>query len=271
MSYQKLFGVEIFHDFYQDKICSDFTLAPTPACDKILKGYRLILKNKINGIQIIARFNDQEEPWIQIAENVKFTFVLKLKNANFVEFTDLAAQPNSSSIYLFKNQNTTGNKALELGRKLQEHSKFALSGGYGVWGIVEINYNSSLTQKDNYKITFKAKKQHWKYYLVTNENIQGNEFEIKDRESTRSPKINFTLREIEQQDRVVAMIAQQFPDSQQYLFQSETEIDEQEVPRRNIQLLKRAETENSKTVWIEHLPNPPNSSAIKIINLLQKN
>lgn len=271
MSYQKLFGVEIFHDYYQDKICSDFTLEPTPACEKIIKGHRLILKNKINGIQVIARFNEGGEPWIQIAENVKFTFVLKLKNANFVEFTELAAQPNSSSIYLFKNQNTIGNEALELGRKLQEHSKFALSGGYGVWGIVEINYNSSFPQKDNYKITFKAKKQHWKYYLVTNKNIQGNEFDIEDREEARSPKISFAQREIDQQDRVATMIAQQFPDSQPYLFQSETEIGEQEVPRRNIQLLKKEANNSSNTVWIEHLPNPPNSSATKIINLLQKN
>ena len=80
MSYKKLFGLDIFHDYYQDKICSDFYLEPTPACQKILRGHRLILKNKVNGIQVIARFNSQGEPWIQLAENIKFTFVLKLKN-----------------------------------------------------------------------------------------------------------------------------------------------------------------------------------------------
>lgn len=267
MSYQKLFGLDIFHSFYQDKICPDFYLEPTPACEKILKGHRLVLKNQINGIQIIARLNEEGEPWIQIAEDVKFSFFLKLINTNFVTFTDVV-QPNSNSIYLFKNQNITGNKSLELGRKLEKLSNITLPQMHSVWGVVEIYHNPSFSKKSNYKITFEAKKQHWKYYLVTNKNTQADEFEIKDTEQARLPKITFAQREIEQQDRVVAMIAEQFPDSQQYLFQSETEIGEQEVPRRNIQLLKKAETQSSKTVWIEHLPNPPNSSATKIINLL---
>lgn len=285
MSYQTLFGLDIFHDYYQDKICSDFSLEPTPACYKILKGHRLILKNKINGIQVIARFNDQGEPWIKIAEDVKFTFLLKLKNTKFVEFTDIAAQPNSNSVYLFKNQNITENKSLELGRKLEKLSNITLLQRHNVWGVVEIYHNSSLPQKNNYKITFQAKKQHWKYYLITNQDTQDNEFIIRDRDNTRSPKIIFTQKKIDKQDRVVAMIAQQFPDSQQYLFQSKNEIDDREVPRRDIQLIKketkmqekeektrqkRRKTQSS-TVWIEHLPNPPDSSATKIINLLQKN
>lgn len=273
MSYKKLFSLDIFHDYYQDKICSDFTFEPTPTCQKILRGHRLILKNKVNGIQVIARFNSQGEPWIQLAEDVKFTFVLKLKNANFVEFTDIVAQPNSNSVYLFKNQiknqNITGNESLELGRKLEGLSNITLSQRHRAWGVVTIQHNAS--QKSSYKISFQAKKQHWKYYLVTNKDTPADEFEIKDQEQRRSPRISFTHREIEQQDRVATMIAQQFPDSQLYLFQSETEIGDQEVPRRNIQLLKKVENQSSKTVWIEHLPNPPNSSATKIINLLQKN
>lgn len=270
MSYQKLFSLDIFHDYYQDEICSDFDIEPTSACERIIKGHRLILKKEANGIQVIADFNEQGEPEIQLAKNVKFTFILKLNNPNFIGFTDMVAQPNSDSFYLFKNQNITSNKPLELGRKLENVYNISLPRMYGVWGVVEIYNNASFSQNNNYTITFQSKKQHWKYYLVTNKDTPGNELEIKDQEPMRSPKISFAQREIEQEDRVVAMIAQQFPDSQQYLFQSETEIGEQEVPRRNIQLLKKVETENSKTVWIEHLPNPPNSSAIKIINLLTK-
>lgn len=285
MSYQKLFSLDIFHDYYQDKICSDFSLKPTPDCEKILKGHRLILKNRINGIQVIARFNNRGEPWIKIAEDLNFTFILKLKNTNFIDFTDTVSPLKNNSVYLFSNQNIKQDKTLELNQKSENLANFSFSVEHCVWGIVEIYNNVSFLKNSNYKITFQAKKQHWKYYLITNQDTQDNEFIIRDWDNARSPRIIFTQKKIDKQDRVVAMIAQQFPDSQQYLFQSKNEIDNREVPRRDIQLIKketkmqekeektrqkRRKTQSS-TIWIEHLPNPPNSSATQIINLLQKN
>ena len=291
MSYRKLFGLDIFHDYYQDRICPDFSIEPTPACEKIIKDHRLILKKKLNGIQVIARFNSEGKPWIQLAESLKFTFVLKLNNIKFIDFTDIALQPNNNSVYLFSNQNTKTSESSELEQKVEEVSRVSLSQKHNVWGVVEIYNNASFPRNSNYKIVFRAKQQYWKYYLIANKDTQADEFEIKDQEQTRSPKISFVPREIDEQDPVVAMITQQFPVSQQYLFQSKNKISDREVPRKNIQLLKkeieiletpekkqrkrrneqkRRNIQPSSMVWIEHLPNPPNGDATKIINLLKK-
>lgn len=284
MSYQKLFGFDIFHDYYQDKICSDFYLEPTPACKKLLKDHRLIFKNEINGIQVISRFNSEGKPLIQLAEALKFTFVLKLKNINFVNFTDIALQLDNNSVYLFSNQNTKESESLELKPKVEIFPYSILSRKHNIWGVVEIYNNASFPQNSNYKIVFRAKRQYWKYYLITNKDTQANEFEIEDREQGQVQKLDFTPAEIDEQDRVAEIIANQFPNSQLYLFQSETEISDRELPRKNIQLLlkqsktqkneqiqtRKTDNKSSSVILIEHLPNPLNGDAIKVINLLKK-
>ena len=81
MSYRKLFGLDIFHDYYQDLICPNFFIEPTSACEKILKGHRLILKKKLNGIQVIARFNSERKPWIQLKKISEISLCFKVKKS----------------------------------------------------------------------------------------------------------------------------------------------------------------------------------------------
>ncbi|NET44165.1 hypothetical protein [Okeania sp. SIO2B3] len=90
MNYKKLFELSILHEYYANKLCSDFILEPTIECRKILSGHRLIIKNKVNGIVIITPVNpdDENKPQIELAEDLQFTFVLKLKNPKLLNFTE---------------------------------------------------------------------------------------------------------------------------------------------------------------------------------------
>ncbi|WP_143727896.1 hypothetical protein [Moorena bouillonii] len=142
-------------------------------------------------------------------------------------------------------------------------------------------YNNSSMPKDlnevsDYKITFQAKKQPWYYYLVTDQLTNGDEFLIEDKDTIREPKIKFTRStraEAENTDPIFSALNQQFPEFQKYLFKSDSEIACQEAGIKNIQLLKKKKSElgepTEPTVWIDHLPNPPNHNGIKVINALK--
>ncbi|NET81631.1 MAG: hypothetical protein F6J94_06575 [Moorea sp. SIO1F2] len=125
----------------------------------------------------------------------------------------------------------------------------------------------------DYQITFQAKQQHWRYYLVTDQLTNGDEFLIEDKDPTREPKIQFTRStsaNAKNSDPIFSDLKQQFTQSQQYCFKSDSEIACQEAGRQNIQLLKNKKNElGDPSVWIYHLPNPPNHNGIQVINALK--
>ena len=274
MSYKQLFQLSIFHEYYQKQVCPDFSIEPTNECSKLLKGHRLILKNTINGIVVIAPVDSEQKSWIELADNLQFTFILKLQNQDFINFTDIDWKP-LDDIYQFSNRNNNQSGVLDLERTLTSLSDRRLPKGQNIVGIVDIYNNDSmpkvLDQVSEYKITFQAKKQHWFYCLVTDSLTNGDEFSIEDKDITRETEIKFTRitsAEAGNADQIFSAIKQQFPDSQQYLFKSESEIACQEAGIKNIQLNRKNNGSSDSTMWIEHLPNPPNNG-IQVINTLK--
>jgi hypothetical protein len=275
MHYKQLFELRIIHEYYQNQICPDFRLEPTAECQHILSGYRLIIKNQVNGIVVIAPVDSESKPWIELAENLQFSFILKLKNEEFIDFTELDWKPVNNVIYQFTNKNHIEVSDLETNKT--KFSDRKLPKGKNIFGIVDIYHSSSkfqlLDSGGEYKITFKAKKQRWYYYLLADREINGDEFLIKDKDTTRKTEIKFTRftsTEAEKTDSIFSRLQQQFPQAQQYLFISDSEIACQQVGIKNIQLLKNKKSENSNSiVWIEHLPNPPNYNGIQVINALK--
>ncbi len=277
MNYKKLFELSIFHEYYRDNICPDFVVEPTIKCSKILRGHHLIVKNKVNGIVVVAPVDSENKPEFELAENLQLTFKLKFKNKNFIDFTEIDWEPVDNSIYQFSNQNTTqiGESDLEITPTQLSIQK--LPKGQNIFGIVDIYNNSSLpknlSQSSEYKITFQAKKQKWCYYLITDNITNGNEFLILDQDTTREAEITFTRfakAEAEKTDPIFSALSQQFPQSQQYLFKSDLEIPCQEGGIKNIQLVHQKNGNGqSENVWIDHLPNPPNHNGIQVINALK--
>lgn len=279
MVYKKLFELNIFHEYYRSKVCPDFSIEATPECSKTLAGYRLILKNKVNGIVVIAPVDSENKPQIELADNLKFTFLLKLKNKNFLDFTEIEWKPIDHLIYQYSNQQNTQIGTSELERSITQLSDSKLAMGKDTLGIVDIYNNSSfpkdLARVSEYKITFKAKKQHWFYCLITDSVTQGNEFLIqdKDKDPTRETEIKFTRlqnAEAEKTDPRFSILSQRYPQGQKYIFKSDSEIACQEAGIKNLQLLNKKNSNGSNsTVWIEHLPNPPNHNGICVINALK--
>src|SRR5690242_18454659 len=107
MHYKELFELRIIHEYYRDLICPDFSLEPTRECRKILNGHRLIVKNQVNGIVVIAPVDSESKLLIELAENLRFSFILKLKNQEFIDFTKIDWKPVNNIIYQFSNKNST--------------------------------------------------------------------------------------------------------------------------------------------------------------------
>lgn len=321
MRYKKLFELSIFHEYYNNKICPDLIVEPTIECRNLLSGHRLILKNKVNGIVVIVPVNSEDKPLVEIAENLRFTFILKLKNKDFLDFTDINWKPGKNAImYYYTNFILHYNNQMKASDLDIIYTKFCdlqLPRGQHILAIVDIENSSYLSkalqfgilaaflrgadslylsllllmllqiwdapvfnQESEYKITFKAKKQKWRYYLVTGSVSNGdevlinddNKFLIKDNDKTREEKtkvIKFTCSNVQKTDPLFSLLQEKFPRSKQYLFISDSEIACQESGIKNIQLLNQKSPNDEEEVWIKHLPNPPNRTGIRVINALK--
>ena len=286
MNYQRLFCLTIFHDYYQDQTCPDFTIEPTQACRKLLQGHRLLVKPMVNGLWVMVPLDDFQQPVIPLAESLVFTFLLKLKSQAFVSFTQLATDYDAvQSLYAFSNQNLETPGVSELSPILVQRfvlsqpaanqsaleqrwahvSDLKIAGRDKVFGLVEIHRNGSLVtaplQTSEFKIRFAVKQQIWKYYLIAANAAQSATFSIQDKDAN----IAFMKADIDPSDRVLALIQHRFPSSQPVLFQSEAPVPCQEMGRQNIQLLKNGQTQP----WIPHLPNPPNQHGSQVVNVLE--
>ncbi|MFP5274392.1 hypothetical protein [Coleofasciculus sp.] len=288
MNYQGLFELSIIHDYYQNKVCPDLNIEPTPECRQILARHRLLVKNKVNGIQVIVPVTETGQPWLELTDDLVFTFLLKIKNSSFLDFTHINAKftraPNERYIYWFSNQTITGIGVSSLERTLYDpktaEPKLPPQDRNNL-GVITIYNNSSLpkvflpkssNQTSEYQISWQSKRQHWYYYLITEPETNGDVFLIADAADARAEKIKFTKNEINQSDRdqLYHVFTERFAGKQLYLFSSETEINCQEKGRKHIQLLKQKQNGKSKpTVWINHLPNPPNRTGIQVINALK--
>ena len=286
MHYQRFFSLNIFHDYYRDQICPDFTITPTQTCRKILQGHRLLIKPMSNGLWVMVPLNEDHQPMIPLTESLTFTFLLTLNNLAWVSFTQLAADYDAvQSLYTFSNQNlsTPGRSELtpilvqQSALKLPEADQSALeqrlahipdlktSRQLNVFGVVEIRKNDTLSTDplsiSEFQIRFPVKQQVWKYYLIAANSAHSATFSIHDDDAN----ISFAKVDIDPGDRVLALIQHRFPTSQPVLFQSEAPVPCQETGRQNIQLLKTGQTQP----WIPHLPNPPNHHGSQVINVLE--
>lgn len=98
MQYRQLYNLTIRHAFYKNDQSPDFTILPTPECERLLRDYRLVVKYHSTGLKVMVPIKmevDQttkklkEVPFISIPESVELSFWLKNNNPALPIFTDL--------------------------------------------------------------------------------------------------------------------------------------------------------------------------------------
>lgn len=111
MKYLPLFTLEIFHEYYADRRCSDFEIEVPPTTQKLLADCRCVLKPLPNGLRVLISATDQTTPFIPLPDKATFGFLLRLQNPNFALFTDLSTI-SSLAAPLYTNNGTTPELAL---------------------------------------------------------------------------------------------------------------------------------------------------------------
>ncbi len=273
MEFKKIFDLTVVHTYYdENQVSPDLDIYPTEECQKILAGHRLIVKKNINGISVIAPVSSTQEPLIEFYQGLRFTFLLKIINKNFLDFTELKWNPLLNLIYRFSNEKIGDIGSWELEKTTVEYSELKKYKGDNILGFVVIYNNSSLpsflNQSSKFQINFTAKEQYWLYYLVAGSDTQSYTFLIQHNDN-QGEKIIFEQIDIAPNDEVLAVIKQEFPESKQYLFKSKNKIICQQYAREKVQLKRRRHPGYEGKLWIDNLPNPSERNGIKVINLLK--
>jgi hypothetical protein len=105
-NYKELVAVEFAHDYYENSKSNDFLVWPAPLCSQILKGTGLLFKTTGNGFKLYADVRKSANSFVlkkQLANNLKFTFLVKLTNPFFLNFTELPVLAQPNGVYYFNN------------------------------------------------------------------------------------------------------------------------------------------------------------------------
>ena len=106
IKYKPVFDLEILHNFYSSGKCPDLEMIPTKSCQALLRQTGLRFLPAEHGGKVFARVIEKADKDIiksPIAENTKFSFLLKLKKNTFENFTDLNLSRPKTSHYYFNN------------------------------------------------------------------------------------------------------------------------------------------------------------------------
>lgn len=227
VKYKPLFTVKIIHNFFLNKGTSEFagmsntdkekqllfynvsnffTIQPTVLCRQKLDGHRLVFRNSGDEIAVWYKVNEsaENEPFIELDDNLNFTFLMKLKDAHFYNYTNLKLD-NTGKTYYFSNKRlSTETGTFPLINKSGDNSSidqdFILSGSgatneleqlneiekRNLFGIIRINMKGENTSFDvsdsqgnvpnstkTFEILFENRKTTWRYIFNSEQTVVG--------------------------------------------------------------------------------------------------
>ncbi|MCY1718985.1 hypothetical protein OU798_01440 [Prolixibacteraceae bacterium Z1-6] len=126
IKYKPLFQVNILHKYYLNKgtqdyltmseaeqykqlICYNlsnlFTVLPSAKSRQKIDGHQLVFKTNTSGFIIWTKISESNEnfPFISLADDLEFTFLLKLKNHTFFNFSNLEFE-SADKLFFFSNK-----------------------------------------------------------------------------------------------------------------------------------------------------------------------
>lgn len=126
IKYRELFRMKVLHQFFLDKGSEEFfdmdetdqkkqlsqydfrsmmNIVPTSDTEKKIKGHNLVFRPTNTGFMVLTKLegeNDQE-PFIELADTLSLTFLMQLEDPLFYNYTDLKFE-NVNRLYYFSNK-----------------------------------------------------------------------------------------------------------------------------------------------------------------------
>jgi hypothetical protein len=92
-----------------------FSIQPTIACQKLLKGHHMIFRTTPLGFLVAIKVNEHfagaskmYEPFIPLSSGLRLGFHLRLRNPNFINFSNIRVRPNIPGKFFFTNVDPAG-------------------------------------------------------------------------------------------------------------------------------------------------------------------
>ena len=102
-TFKNILGLTLLHDYYIDGLTNDFLIVPTAATRHFLKKHRLIFRNTAHGFYMGCD-NLTMAMLPRILAGKTLSFVVKLRNTDFLNFTELLSKSGSKDIYYLHSQ-----------------------------------------------------------------------------------------------------------------------------------------------------------------------
>ncbi len=244
--YKPLFKVNIFHQFFLNKGTDEFktmsiekkarqlenydcrtvfSVLPTPETIGKLAGHNLVFKTGNSGFTVWGKVtgNNSDEPFIAFENNLDLTFLLKMNDSAFFNYTDLKLE-NAGNIFYFSNRkkvtepanfplidkaggNHTVKEDLVLSAEGEKNERELLDAHSqkNLFGIVRIfikadaaslnitdNQNKIPESFQSFELNFKNRETTWRYFFETNQQVSGND---SVKQENGNPKILITRTE----------------------------------------------------------------------------
>lgn len=103
IKYKALFTIDFPHTFYKSGMCNEIAVVPSADCRALIKSLGLRFLPSEFGAALYGKVNGSDVTNNPLPENTKFSFLLKLKNNSFENFTKLNLLKPAGSHYYFSN------------------------------------------------------------------------------------------------------------------------------------------------------------------------
>lgn len=162
MRYQRLFDLRIDHGFCTGARCSDVRIEPRAwhaSGVRALARHRLVVRAQPGGLEIVGPVDGNDRPFINLADELRLGFDVRVTGPDFAHYTDFATWPAIEKP-VFHGSDPAGG-ALGLGSGPSPPQGVAagieISGINGAW----------LSAPPRFVLEFQARKALWVFYLIT--------------------------------------------------------------------------------------------------------
>ena len=239
ITYKPLFEVKILHHYFLDKgntnffsmneeqrkkqladfdISSVFAIIPSVMTQRKLAGLQMVVKNTGNGFTVWVRVSEESDntPLISLNDTLELTFLLKLVNHTFFNFTNIDIT-NAGKLFFFSNKqpeseapnfplikNSNQNQAIDDKYALSNAGKLAEFGPLtntekdNLFGLIRIymrgdkaslhvTTNQQLINDPHrkFQLVFGNRKTLWRYYFSEDQQVKGQDDVKKENGNAR--------------------------------------------------------------------------------------
>lgn len=229
IQYKPLFKVDVLHLFFLNNGLKSFfsmtateaakqldgydlnsflSIAPTLETQEKLKGYNLVFKNMNSGFAVWTkvRNDDNTFPFIPLPDDLSFTFLMRVKDPVFYNYTDLKLDNQGKTNYFSNRRLSTEAPAFPLINKAGDHLKitetFALTPESGaaekknlaisektnLFGLIKLYMKADIPALNiinpdgkianpakNFELVFANRKTFWRYIFRKDPKVKNND------------------------------------------------------------------------------------------------